>query len=86
MVLQEIALKMQKFWELQFTKSYRLSRNTNTYVCKLHFKQLNEGVKSKVPYIGYTFSHAQHVCLHCRSSLTGGGLKMKCKLQKNVYE
>ena len=71
---------------LRITKSNRLSRYSNTYLCKLHFKQLNEGVKSQVPYIGYTFGHAQHVCLHGRSSLTGGGSKMKCKLQKNVYE
>ena len=52
--------------------------NHNTY-CKLHFiKQLNEGEKSQVPCKGHTFGHVHHVCLHGGSSLTGGGLKMKC--------
>ena len=32
----------------------------NTYICILHFiKQLNEAVKSQVPYIGHTFGQAQ---------------------------
>ena len=54
---------------------------------KLHFiKQLNEGVKSLVACIGHTFCHAQHVCLHGGVSMTGGGSKMKFKLQKHVYE
>mgnify|MGYP003683396177 CR=1 FL=1 len=62
-MLQEIALKMQEFGELQSQTD--LVGTQNTYLCKLHFiKQLNEGVKSQVPYIGHTFGHAQHVCLH----------------------
>ena len=80
-MLQEIALKMHKFRELQSQTD--LVWTQNTYLCKLHFiKQLNEGVKSQVPYIGHTFGHAQHVCLHGRSSVTGGGLKIKCKITK----
>ena len=59
----------------------------NTYHYKLHLiKQLNEGVKSLVACIGHTFCHAQHVCLHGGVSMTGGGSKMKFKLQKHVYE
>ena len=34
----------------------------------------------------HTFGHAHYVCLHGGSSMTGGGSKMKCKLQKHVYE
>ena len=34
----------------------------------------------------HTFGHAQHVCLHGGSSMTKGGSKMKCKLQRHVYE
>ena len=69
-------LKMHKFRELQSQTD--LVGTQNTYLCKLHsIKQLNEGVKSQVPYIGHTFGHAQHIW---------GGSKMKCKLQKHVYE
>ena len=84
-MLQEIALKMHEFRELQSQTD--LVGTQNTYLCKLHFiKQLNEGVKSQVPCIGHTFGHAHHACLHGGSSLTGGGTKMKCKLHKHVYK
>ena len=55
-MLQEIALKMHKYRELQSQTD--LVETQNTYHCKLHFiKQLNEGVKSQIPYIGHTFGH-----------------------------
>ena len=64
-MFQEIALKMREFRELQSQTD--LVGTQNTYLCKFHFiKQLNEGVKSQVPYIGHTLCHAQHVCLHDR--------------------
>ena len=45
---------MQEFIELQ---SQTVTQYT--YLCELHFiKQVNVGVKSQVPYIGYTFGHA----------------------------
>ena len=63
MVLQEIALKMHEFKELQSQAD--LVGTQNTYLCKLHFlKQINEGVKSQVPYIGHTFNHGQHIFLY----------------------
>ena len=84
-MLQEIALKMHEFRELQSQSD--LLWTHNTYLCKLHFiKQLNEGLKSLVACIGHTFCHAQHVCLHGGVSMTGGGSQMKFKLQKHVYE
>ena len=47
-MLQEIALKMHEFRELQSQTD--LVETQNTYLCKVHFiKQLNEGVKSQVP-------------------------------------
>ena len=65
-MLQEIALKMLEFRELQSQADLVVTQNR--YLCKLHFiKQLNESVKPQVPqyiYIGHTFGHAQHVCLH----------------------
>ena len=57
-MLQEIALKMHEFRELQSQTD--LVGSQNTYLCKLNFiKQLNEGVKSQVPYKGHTLGHAQ---------------------------
>ena len=44
--------KMHEFRELKSQTD--LVGTQNTYLCKLHFiKQLNEGVKSQVPYIAY---------------------------------
>ena len=69
-MLHEIALKMHEFRELHGLTD--LVGTQNIYLCKLHFiKQLNEGIKSQVAYIGHTFCHAQYVCLHGGSSLTG---------------
>lgn len=58
----------------------------NTYQCKLHFiKRQNEGIKAQVAYIGHPSCHAQRVCIHGGSSLTGGKPKMKCKYYKSMY-
>ena len=56
-MFQEIALKMHEFRELQSQTD--LVGTQNTYLCKLHFiKQLNEGVKSQVPYRSHIWSCA----------------------------
>ena len=48
--MQEIALKMHEFGELQSQTD--LVGSQNTHLCKLHFiKQLNEGVRSQVAYM-----------------------------------
>ena len=60
-MLQEIALKMHEFRELQSQTD--LVGTQNTYLCKLHFiKQLNKSVKSQVSNIGHTCCHALHGC------------------------
>ena len=82
-MLQEIALKMQEFRELQSQSDFVWAQNT--YLCKLHFiKQPNEGVKSRHTYRSHIWSCA--ACLHGWSILTGGGSRMNCKLQKHVFE